>query len=166
MHLRIHFTCLEERGGTSATGSISGEGKMMWREWVVAVPLDLFYGMGRVGRFQGHWIHSGGWGERGGCSATGSISGDGERGIFFPIRIHAFLWKNRHSSLGPQKVFKNDTLIIQNWPMKSTFSFQNTFSKYHLLNAIQTPQHFTYFGWTVAVKFFKSAMKVLPKYDK
>ncbi len=27
-------------------------------------------------------------------------------------------------------------LIIQNWSMKSTFSFQNTFSKYHLLKVI------------------------------
>ncbi len=51
----IHFGGWEGRDGSSATGSISGEGK---RE-MVPVPLDALQGMGREGILQCNWIHFG-----------------------------------------------------------------------------------------------------------
>ena len=120
---------------------------------VIAVPLDLFQGMGREGRLQCHWTHFIAVGERGVCRHD---SGEWERrvvpvplealqsseregwlqchwtheGVNFSIWIHAFWWRFWHSSLGTQKMFQIKVSIMQIWTIKSTFSFQSSFLKY------------------------------------
>ncbi len=105
--------------------------------------------MGREERHQCHRMHFRGWEERDGSNAIRCFPGDGKgwvvavplepftgmerKSSILTIRIHAFWSKIPHSSLGPRKMLKIKVLIIQNWSMKSSFSFQNTFSKYHLM---------------------------------
>ncbi len=61
----------------------------------------------------------------GGCCATGPISGDGDQNPCFLVKDSTFF-------NGTSKNVKNEALIIQDWPIKGTFPFQNTFSKHHL----------------------------------